>query len=198
MTKMKTTILKTLMLVFVVSLILACSSDDDNSGPNYTEENFLAGYLEASGFDESESDFINSGTYEFGLDFTPLVKGKITTLKVMLPDVNAALRVTIWDKQTNTVYRTEIVNVTAADTEITFDISDLELVKDNEYAITMNSNDWYNREKTDESVATYPITVGNIQVNAYRWLSVAAQTYPTTVSNDYYAGDLSFDFIQTE
>lgn len=193
---MKTTILKTLMLVFVV-LISACSSDDD-SGPNYTEENFLEGYLAATGFDESVVNFINSGTYEFGLDFTPLVEGKITTLKVMLPDANPALRITIWDKQTNTILRTEVVNVATADTEFIFDISDLELVKDNEYAITMNGNDWYNREKTDETVTTYPIIVGNIQINAYRWLSGATQTYPTTISDDYYAGDLSFDFIQTE
>jgi hypothetical protein len=196
MTKMKTTILKTLMLVFVV-LISACSSDDD-SGPNYTEENFLEGYLAATGFDESVENFINSGTYEFGLDFTPLVEGKITTLKVMLPEANPALRITIWDKQTNTVRRTEVVNVATADTEFMFDISDLELVKDNEYAITMSSNDWYNREKTDETNATYPLTVGNIQINAYKWLSTSSQTYPTILSENYYAGDLSFDFIQTE
>src|SRR5690606_26366497 len=196
MTKMKTTILKTLMLVFVV-LITACSSDDD-SGPNYTEENFLAGYLASSAFDESETNFINSGTYEFGLDFTPLVQGKITTFKVMLPDANPELRITIWNKQTNTVLRTEVVDVATADTEFTFDIADLDLVKDNEYAITMSSDGWYNREKTDGSAITYPIISGNIQINAYKWLGVSTQTYPTTVSEDYYAGDLSFDFLQTE
>ncbi len=194
---MKTTILKTLMLVFVLITISACSSDDD-SGPNYSEENFLSGYLEASGFDEVSVNYIDAGMYEFGLDFTPLVEGKITALKVKLPDANPNLRVTIWNKQTNTVYRTEIVNVATADTEFTFDISDLNLVKDNQYAITMNTDDWYRLSKLDGSNATYPITAGNIQINGYKWQSGTEQIYPTILSTNYFAGDISFDFIQTE
>lgn len=194
---MKTKILQTLMLLFVLITISACSSDDD-SGPNYNEENFLSGYLEASGFDEVSINYINTGMYEFGLDFTPLVEGKITALKVKLPDANPDLRVTIWNKETNTIYRTEIVNVATADTEYTFDISDLNLVKDNPYAITINTDDWYRRSKLDGSNVTYPITVGNIQINAYKWLPDTTQTYPTILSADYFAGDISFDFIQTE
>lgn len=193
---MKATILKVYVLILTAVLVTSCS--DDDSGANFTEENFLEDYLDQSGFVQKEVVFINSGDYEFGLDFTPKVKGKITALKVMLPAANPSLRITVWNKAAGTIYRTETVNVANADTAFVFDISDLELIKDNEYTITMNSNDWYDRRRTDSGAATYPFVIGNIQINRYRWAGGSAQTYPANVSSNYYAGDLSFTFLQTE
>lgn len=185
-------------IVAAAALILfSCSKDD---GPSYTEENFMTGFMTNSGFNATTVTQINSGTYEFGLEFTPLVKGKITSLKVKLPDVNAALRVTIWDKSTATatVVRTETVNVTTADTEQGFDIADLELTANHQYAITMNSNDWYERRRTGGTNVTYPITSGNIQIDNYKWISGATQAYPVNIALNYYAGDVSFNFIQID
>ncbi len=191
---MKTKFKKLAMLVAFAAVLTSCSSNDKS----YEKEDFLDGYLIASGFNASSTNFINSGSYEFGLEFTPLVTGKITTLKVKLPDVNSALKITIWDKAAGTPLKTETVNYATANILTVFDVEDLALIKDKQYAITFNSNDWYKRNKADSSNATYPMTVGNIKIDAYKWVSGSTQTYPTNISNNYYAGDLTFDFQQTQ
>lgn len=193
---MKNHFTKTILVLLAIT-VSSCSKDD---GPNYSEENFLSGFLTNSGFSAVTYSSVNSGDYEFGLEFTPLVKGKITSLKVKLPASNSALRVTIWDKSTATatVLRTETINVTAADTEQGFDIPDLELTANHQYAITMNSNDWYNHRRTGNTDVTYPITSGNIRIDNYKWISGTTQTYPTNIAPSYYAGDVSFNFIQID
>ncbi|MEO8933034.1 MAG: hypothetical protein ABI295_01905 [Xanthomarina sp.] len=195
---MKKIILKSALLLFVSAAVISCVSDDDtdNLGPNYLQENFFEGYLINSGFNQKVTSDIDLGDYEFGLEFKPLVAGYITSLRVQLPEANPLLRITIWDKVAGTKIKTVILNVAASNTVYNVDIEDLVLVKDKEYAITMNSNDWYNREKTDGSEATYPITVGNIQINTYIWNDGSAQDYPTRTSKSYYSGDLSFNFLQ--
>lgn len=193
---MKNTILKSAILLFFITALFSCSSDDDKSEPTYEEENFLEGYLIASGFDQEVSSDLNLGDYELGLEFQPLVNGSITSLRLRLPEANPSLRVTIWDKVAGTIIKTEIVNVAVANTVYNVDIVDLLLVKDKKYAITMNSNDWYNRERTDGNDAAYPITVGNIQINTYLWDAGTAQDYPTSIGTSYYSGDLSFNFLQ--
>lgn len=192
--------IKNIGLLFIAIALFSCSSDDDkNNEPTEVVENFLAGYLEATGFNETVVEEINVGVhYECGLDFTPLVNGKITALKVMLPDANPTLRVTIWNRSTNTIMKTEIVNVATANTEFTFDIADIELVQYDEYAITMNSDDGYLRRKSGGSATNYPVTVGNIQINGYKERVGSDQTYPTGLFNNFYYGDLSFDFLQTD
>ncbi|UPQ77713.1 hypothetical protein M0M57_08705 [Flavobacterium azooxidireducens] len=194
--------IKNIGLLFIAMGLFSCSSDDDtNNETTFTEENFFNGYLQATGFDEEieivELPNIFDGS-EFGLDFTPKVKGKITALKVKLPAVNPTLRITIWNKETNTILRTEIVNVATANSELSFDIPDVELIKDNQYAITMNTTDYFSRKNTADEPVNYPIVVGNIQINAFKFNFTASQTYPSETGDDFYDGDLSFDFIQTE
>lgn len=193
---MKNHFTKAIVILITAITLVSCSKDDD--GPTFNEENFMNGFLTNSGFSASTTNYINAGSYEFGLEFTPLVKGKITSLKVKLPAVNNALRITIWDKVTTTVIRTETVNVTAANTEQSFDVSDLELTANHQYAITMNSDDWYDHRRTGETEVTYPITSGNLRIDNYKWSSGTTQIYPTNISLTYYAGDVSFNFIQVE
>ena len=189
---------KTFITVLIITLSAACSSDDDKDNtPKFETENPLAAYYIATGF-TTVSNFINSGDYEFGLVFTPTVKGKINALTLKLPAANPTIRVTIWDFASKAVLRSETVNVVTADVQVTKEISELALEKDKKYMITMNSNDWYKKNKADNSNVTYPIVAGNITINEYRWLSGTAQTFPTMVSSSYNAGDLSFDFQQTE
>ena len=159
----------------------------------------LSSYLSTTGYNQANTAYVNSGNYEFGLVFTPQVNGAIKSLKVNIPDANSALRITIWDVATTTVLRTETVNVTAANIDVTKAITPLNLEKSKKYAITMNSGDWNNRKKTNNTAATYPVTVGNIVVNEYRWTSstTAQQIFPTTIGTDYYAGDVDFVFQQT-
>ena len=193
---MKNIILKSALLLLFTTAFLSCSSDDDNPKPTYQEENFLEGYLTTTGFNQEVTSDIDLGDYEFGLEFTPLTSGYITSLRVQLPEANPTLRVTIWDKVAGTVIKTEIVNVAAANTVYNIDIVDILLSKDKEYAVTMNSNDWYNREKTDGTDATYPVTVGNLKINTYIWDDGTAQDYPKSTADSYYSGDLSFNFLR--
>lgn len=187
---------KTLFAILISVFAASCSSDDDNS-PKFKTENPLAEYYTKTGF-TTVSNFIDSGDYEFGLAFTPTVKGKIKAITLKLPAANPSIRVTIWDYTTKTILKTETLNVEKADTEVKKEISELALEKNKKYMITMNSNDWYKKNKADNSNVVYPIVAGNITINEYRWFSGKDQTFPTTFSSSYNAGDLSFDFQQTE
>lgn len=61
--------------------------------------------------------------------------------------------------------------------------------------ITMNSNDWYRRENSAGTIS-YPIHAGNIVIHNYGYVSGTSQNFPQSWPQDYYAGDLSFDFQQ--
>ncbi|MEZ0006092.1 hypothetical protein ABH942_001455 [Flavobacterium sp. 28YEA47A] len=187
--------IKILSGVLLAIMAISCSSDD--SKPSYPVENPLESYYTQAGFTTTDN-FINSGSYEFGLAFSPNVKGVMKAITVKLPDANPALKVTIWDYTTKEVLKTETVNVASANTLVSHPITDFVLEKDKKYMITMNSNDWYKRHKADNTNATYPITAGNIKFLEYRWVGGATQTFPTNVSLDYNGGDLSFDFKRTE
>lgn len=184
-------------ILLTAALAISCSSDDKDNTPKFETENPLAAYYTTTGF-SSVSNFINSGDYEFGLAFTPTVKGKIKAITLKLPATNPTVRVTIWDYTAKTVLRSETLNVATADVEVKKEISELLLDKDKKYMITMNSNDWYKKNKSDLTNATYPVVAGNITFNEYRWISGTGQIFPTNVSSNYNAGDLSFDFQQTE
>lgn len=74
------------------------------------------------------------------------------------------------------------MNVAAANTESTFNITDIELMKDSDYAITMNTTHYYNRKSMAEETANYPVVVGNIQINAFKFNFSLSQIYPTETS----------------
>lgn len=189
------------MLAFAaIFSIGSCSRSDDDpiaEPVTYPVENPLDKYHELAGF-TTTTNFINSGSYEFGLAFSPNVKGRITAITIKLPDANPSLRITFWDYTAKTILRTETVNVASSNTLITKEISELALEKDKKYMITMNSNDWYKRTKPDNSNAAYPITAGNIKFLEYKWGSGTTQTFPVNTSLDYNGGDLSFNFQQVD
>ncbi|WP_264535966.1 hypothetical protein [Flavobacterium sp. N1736] len=194
--------LKTILTLFTISIFaISCSSDDDKPDPvKYNEENPLDAYMAGSGFSQKAVDVKNSGIYEYGFSFKPTVTGKINSLIVKIPDVNSALRITLWDAATKTVIKSETVNVTTANVTVEKTITAIPLTKDKEYFFTVNSDDWINRTKTDGSAATYPIVAGNITITGYAYISsTAAETiFPTNARNTYYAGDVTFKFQQTE
>lgn len=194
--------LKTILTLFTVAIFAAsCSSDDNNPDPvKYNEENPLDAYMAGSGFSQKAVDQKNAGIYEYGFSFKPTVTGKINAIIVKIPDVNATLRVTLWDAATKTVIKSEIVNVATANVAVEKTITPIPLTKDKEYFFTVNSDDWINRTKTDGSAATYPIVAGNITITGYAFISsTATETlFPTNPRNTYYAGDMTFKFQQTE
>ncbi|WP_343589460.1 hypothetical protein [Flavobacterium sp.] len=188
---------KCILIVLVTTVFTVSCSSDKEDKPTFKTENPLDAYYTATGF-TTITNFINSGDYEFGLAFTPTVKGKIKAITLKLPATNPSVRVTIWDYTAKSVIRSETLNIATADVQVSKEISELALEKDKKYMITMNSNDWYKKNKADNSNVTYPIIAGNITFIEYRWISGTAQTFPTNVSANYNAGDLSFDFQQTE
>ncbi len=198
MKKLSTTFAILLISIFTIS----CSKSDDTpvapAPVVYAEQDPLAGYLTACGFSEKTDNFINAGDYEFGYSFIPLVNGKITTIVAKLPEARLEMRVTIWDKVAGSVLRTETIDVTTANVEATKTITALDLVKNKEYFITMNSNDWYRRGRTNDTSTTYPFTVGDIKVTSYAYKLGTAQVIPSTSILTNYAGDCSFKFKRIE
>jgi len=192
---MKNLIIKGALLALLFTGIIGCSKDDNDTQSQAVaaEENPLQKYITDSGF-STTTNFVNSGDYEFGMRFKPTTNGTINKIFVKIPDAQTNVRVTIWDVTEGIIYRTEKIASVTAGVEASKTISPLALTKDKEYMITYNTNDWYKRNKADNSAATYPITAGNISVTGYGWKSGTAQTYPTNFENNYYAGDLSFAF----
>ncbi len=127
-------------------LAIYCSSDD--SSPSYPVENPLEAYYQQAGF-TTTTNFINVASSEFWFAFSPNVKGVIKAITLKLPEANPEVRVTFWEYDTKTVLKSENINVATADVLVTKTISDLALEKDKKYLITMNSNDWYKRNKAD-------------------------------------------------
>lgn len=194
--------LKTIFTILSITILtFSCSSEDEKpEAIKYNEENPLDAYMAGTGFSQKAVDVKNSGIYEYGFSFKPTVTGKINALIVKIPDVNSALRITLWDAATKTVIKSETINVPTANVTVEKTIASIALTKDKEYFFTVNSDDWINRTKTDGSAATYPIVAGNIVITGYAYISsTAAETiFPTNARNTYYAGDVTFKFQQTE
>ena len=190
--------MKNLILVSALLLLTAVGCKKNDPVRIYQEENPLSSYIVNTGFNQASSNFINAGNYEFGLEFTPMVKGQIKAITFKIPAPATNVRVTIWDATAKTVLRTETIPTVLANTEVKQDITPLALEKDKKYFISYNGSSWYKRNKSDGSKAVYPIIAGNIKITNYNWLYGEAQTFPTTVSSDYYAGDLSFIFQQAD
>jgi hypothetical protein len=76
-----------------------------------------------SGFAEQTDTIFNMDDFEIGISFIPEVSGQINAVVAQLPLPNPALRVTIWDVDTETVIKTVTVNVPTANTPFTVEIS---------------------------------------------------------------------------
>lgn len=141
--------LKTILSLLSIALFtISCS--DDNEKPTFKTENPLEAYYTQAGFTISAAENITKN-FEFGLVFTPLVKGSIKAITLKLPAENPAVRVTIWDYTKKTILRTETLNVAKAGVQVSEQISELALDKDKKYMITVNSRSWYIKYKPDSS-----------------------------------------------
>ncbi|WP_395051999.1 DUF4082 domain-containing protein [Flavobacterium sp.] len=195
---MKTIKKTSLLILFLGITLVSCNKDDSPSPTVYPEENFLPSLLSSNGLSET-TPVINDSQYEIGISFKPKVNGKINAIVIKIPDVQSAVRVTIWDKQTATVIKTEFIDCNSAGVEYSKVISDLNVTKDKEYLISMNTNDYFIHKKLDNSSFTYPIISNNITITGSYSLLGALQTMPTAANPlIFFVGDLSFNFKQTE
>jgi hypothetical protein len=196
--------LKSIALLFIIMLVSCTKKDNPTAIPasanNFPEENPLSGYLNATGFNEkTDAIQVTTGALECGYGFKPKFKGKINAFVVKIPLENTTLKVTLWDIATQTAIKTETINATAA-TEVVKIITPIELQKDKEYGISINTTTFYNHERTNGTAATYPVAAGNLEITRFANLLTAlnTSTLPTTEDKSYYAGDVSFKFQRTE
>jgi hypothetical protein len=187
--------LKTILAMAFIAVLGSCSKDDKTPEVALAPiQDPLQGYLQASGFNQKTTEFKNGNRVETGFSFMPLVKGKITAIVVKIPDVQSGIRVTIWDKATTAIIRTESIDITSSGIEVIKPISAIDLVQDKEYFITMNSDDVYSRKKTDGSAVTYPFVIGDIKITSYGFVLGATQKMPDNPFFLEYSGDISFKF----
>lgn len=184
-------------------LIISCSNDDNKAERiTYNEENPLTAYMAISGFYEKTSVTKNAPVFsESGFSFKPTVTGKINAFIVNIPDINPALRVTLWDVSTKTILKSETINVPTENISVEKAIAPVTLTKDKEYFISINSGDWFVREKKEgTATVVYPVAAGNIIITGFAHVSSKAPEYlfPNSSSNSFYAGDATFKFQQTE
>lgn len=189
--------------VFFLTILSSCSSDNTAEDENpvvidFQEENPLPEYLERTGYNQQSTVISGTGqNHEMGFFFKPLKKGKINSLVVTLPVVDSDLTVRIWDLRSNTVIRTETIDINAANTAITKVITPLELIKNGEYAITMISENYYKQNRTDLGMTDHPITIGNIKINGSYWgTNTQNPSFVTLIG--LYNGECSFNFLRTE
>jgi hypothetical protein len=191
---------KTIIILLFTIVIISCSKEENKTPIIYGEENPLNGFLSQLFYYEETYTYINElgGIAQVGMSFTPLVKGKINAIVVKIPTINNNLKVAIWDKQTRAKLRVEYLNVTSANSFITKEITPLELSKDKEYVITMFSDDYYARNRTDNAVGEFPVISGNIKMTKSVTGEGETELYPLSGSGNQYFGDCSFNFQQTE
>ncbi len=191
---------KLIHILLLTIAITACSKKETKTPIVYGEENPLNGFLSQLFYFQETYTWINElgGIAQVGMSFTPLVKGKINAIVVKIPAVNNNLKVAIWDKETRAKLRVEYINVTAANSFITKEIAPLELTKDKEYVITMFSDDYYARNRTDNAVGEFPVTSGNIKMTKSVSGEGETELFPLGGSGNQYFGDCSFNFQRTE
>ena len=186
-------------LILLLALSIAnCSKDDNGAGggtnpPVAAEpQNPLEGFLSATGLNQNISEFI-SIERERGLSFIPLVNGKMTAIVVKIAKAKNRIRVLIWDKASNTLLRTELIDVPTAGQNALKNIEALNLVKDKEYIICFSGGfDSYEHRRNNSTDVPYPITVGDIKITGY--CQADSSQMPSEYPTFYYRGNCSFIF----
>jgi len=181
--------MKNLFYLFAALFLFVSCNDDSAAAPPPavdTIADFTSGLF-------LQSSPINSGDYEFGLEFSSTVAGSITEFKLNLPDTDT-YRVTLWNAATETVITDEMVSATA-NIESVKAITPVAIAANAKYMITVQSDDW-NEYYSDDTASTdvVPATVGNFTFHRYGYNGGTAQDFPDVFPNNYYAGIASFTF----
>lgn len=186
------------------TLLCSCKRDDNQTSETenitYPEESFFDGYMTTTGFSQHTTSSVNAALGEMGLFFTPTVNGKIAKIKIRLPQASNSLRVTIWNTNDGSVISSNNYIVSSGNTEYTFSVDNINLLKNGNYAITMLTNQVYYNSKSDNSATFYPVTIGHIAITAFKAdmaINTNVPSLPTSVFKDRYMGNLYFIFQQT-
>jgi hypothetical protein len=187
-------------LLGVILFFAACKKDNDDP-VTYPEENFLEGYLKATGFNQF-TEINATGIATYAVFFTPKEKGVINTVHIGLPKAQSNIRVSLWDVSSGSEIKTVSVTVFSDGTSTKAKVEDWKLEKNKKYAISMNTTSSYDRRRTITTKVPYPVVVGNISIDAIKFgnpfVPFMPFNIPASTSESVYFGDLSFDFQRTE
>src|SRR6218665_185297 len=199
-----------LMLTTTILCLFSCSDDDNanqNPGPmvvfpaepSIAGENPMPSFFSATGFGQMNTAYIDFDDHDLGFSFVPNTIGKINAFLVKLPQMNDHVRITVWDKETATLLRTEYMDVISVNSYVTLEIKPLALQKDKEYVVSITNDDFIICKKQENGPdVTYPVAVGNITITgSIRQLSNATAMPDTYVQNSI-GGICSFLFEKTE
>jgi hypothetical protein len=192
--------LKTTITILAISIfVISCSkSDDKPNTTNVSSENFLTGFLATTGLNQQTTNNVNTAIFtNNGIKFSPIIAGKITKIRVKMPNTGN-VSVKIWEEtaaNTGVELKSESVTVTQADTEAVLDITPLQISPSKKYCITFFTKNSYTRRRTDATDITYPVTTGNIKIVGCAYIN-SNNDYPNIVSSNQYYGDMSFDFTK--
>lgn len=139
-----------------------------------------------------------SGTYEYGNVFQPLINGKVTALRCLMPDRDN-YRVTLWDSATQTVLASETITGSDTINGNAVSITPVAVKAGKTYLITIRSVNkrWFNLTYAAGGLIPYPLSNNYIKLTGYLWKSTGAVTepeFPTNKDNTYIAGLADFSF----
>lgn len=137
-----------------------------------------------------------SGNYEYGLKFSVAKSGKILRLGIRFPQVGS-YRVTIWDFDSKTVLAQATIAQPGILNAVWQNITPLSIQAGKKYFVSVfSSTQWFRAVPKAGGALPYPITVGNVSIEAFQWISASLDPtrFPTNVDNTYYAGIADFEF----
>jgi hypothetical protein len=203
--RLRKTIKTTFALVMLTLLTFSCSKNDEtpttNNSVPFPEENFLAAFLAASGFDQVNTPEVTNpiAYYSWGFSFKPKVNGTINSVVLKLPSSDGDVKVRIWKVSTQALLKEVSIIVATNNLAVTKTIEKLPLLKDEEYLIVMDTNSYFERKRSDNQSVNFPVEANNIKLTGI-FNSSLTNTFPGfgQPNRAYYFGDLSFNFQQTE
>ncbi len=195
-------ILNTVLIcaAFII-FIVACKKKKDKVTEELTgpTENFLAEYLNATGFNQFTDTAVFSDLFIFSLKFSPDIKGNVKNIVAQFPRNNGTVNIKLYKASDNSIIKEVDIDLSKekANYKYTIPVSPIVSLVENEIYILKAALPFgYNHKRTNSSNATYPIQAGKIKILEYTE-KFSLSTQPEIVSKNSYIGDFSFDF-QTE
>ncbi len=185
---------------FIICTI-ACKKKKDKAVEELTgpTENFLAEYLNATGFNQFTDTVVFSDLFIFGLKFSPNVKGNVKNIVAQFPRNNGTVNIKLYKASDNSIIKELDIDLSKekANYKYTIPVNPIVSLVENEIYILKAAIPFgYLHRKTNSSNATYPIQAGKIKIIEFTE-KFSLSTQPEIVSKNNYIGDFSFDF-QTE
>jgi hypothetical protein len=181
-----------MVLGFVTFLLIGCKKDTTTNLEKPITALFADNTISDANFD---TVYINDFYYEFGFEFEVTKNGKVTQLGTHIPDTDD-VRVSLWDLSDTSVIAQSTISVLANTPKFVNLATSVSLTTSKKYAITMQSNDYYYKQRTSTVVYSYPITKGNIKITKYGFnsgLNTSAK-YPNIFATNYLAGVVDFTY----